>query len=166
MKIGIFYGSSTGNTESVANKIKDLLGDADIKSIADINIDELTTYDLIILGSSTWGSGELQDDWFPAAEKLSGLDLKGKKAALFGTGDQSSYSDTFVDALAILHDALQKAGADIIGAWPAEGYDYSDSQAVKDGMFVGLAIDEDNQSDLTDERINKWVSRLKENLPN
>jgi flavodoxin I len=124
----------------------------------------MTEYDVLILGSSTWGEGELQDDWYDVIDRLSGLDLKGKKVALFGTGDQKSYPDTFVDALAELKEKLAGTGAAFIGAWPVEGYDYDSSRSEEDGMFVGLALDDDNQPDKTEERIAEWVGRLKEEI--
>ena len=164
-KTGIFYGSTTGNTEAVAKKIKDLLGiDADIANISSSSIEDMMKYDNLILGSSTWGMGDIQDDWSTIINKLSKADFSGKKVALFGTGDQNAYTDTFVDAIGLLYEALENSGAEFIGAWPSEGYDHSESKAVKNGAFVGLALDEDNQSEMTDERIAKWVQNLKQNL--
>ena len=164
MKTIILYGSTTGNTKIAAEAIGKQLGIADIRSVEKVFADELTSYDIIVAGSSTWGYGEIQDDWAPLVEKIAKLDLHGKKAALFGTGDQNSYSDTFVDAIGILHDAFSAAGADIIGDWPAEGYEHTSSRAVRDGRFVGLALDEDNQAGMTDERIKAWVEQLKPEL--
>lgn len=164
-KIGIFYGSTTGNTESAAKKIKDILGvDADIANVSSSSIEDMTKYDNLILGSSTWGLGDIQDDWGTVINKLSEADFSGKKVALFGTGDQNAYTDTFVDAIGLLYEALENSGAEFIGAWPSEGYEYSDSKAERNGMFVGLALDEDNQAEMTDERIAKWVQNLKQNL--
>jgi flavodoxin I len=42
-----------------------------------------------------------------------------------------------------------------------DGYDFTESKAVKNSNFVGLTIDEDNQSDLTDERVKIWVAQIK-----
>ena len=163
MKIGIFYGSSTGNTEAVAKKIGSLL-DAEV-NIADAQTPEkLKQYDVVLLGASTWGLGDLQDDWDPLLGQLENLKLEGKKIAFFGTGDQSSYPDTFVDSLGILYEALKNSGAEFIGKWPLEGYEYSESKAEKDGSFVGLPLDEDGQSELTDDRIEKWVNTIKSQI--
>ncbi|WP_319475800.1 flavodoxin FldA [Marispirochaeta aestuarii] len=162
--IGIFYGSSTGNTEAAANIIQSRLEKADVKNIAGISsMDELTKYDLLILGSSTWGLGDLQDDWEVQINNLKKLDLSGKKVAFFGTGDQASYPDTFVDAMGILYDAAAETNASLIGAWPVDGYEHTESLAVRNGKFVGLALDEDNQADLTGERITGWVELIKKN---
>jgi flavodoxin I len=163
-KTGIFYGSSTGNTENAAEKIKGLIGGADITNIKSASVEEMKQYDNLILGSSTWGLGELQEDWEDIIIKLQQEDLSGKKVALFGTGDQESYSETFADAVGLLYEALRDSGAEIVGAWPSEGYEYSESKAEKEGMFVGLVLDEDNQADMTDDRIEEWVSGLKKDF--
>ena len=163
-KTAIFYGSTTGNTESAAHKIKDLLGDADIFSIGSASVDDMMKYDNLILGSSTWGYGDLQDDWEMVIKQLSDVDFSSKKVAFFGTGDQDAYSDTFVDAIGILYEALGHSKAKFIGEWPIEGYDYTESKAEKDGKFLGLALDDDTQAELTEERIKNWVAKLKANL--
>ena len=92
------------------------------------------------------------------------LNLKGKKAAFFGTGDQSCYSDTYVDALGILFEAIEETGAEIIGSWSTEGYTHTGSRAVKGGLFVGLALDEDNQPEKSGDRIRKWIAGIKDQL--
>ena len=162
--IGIIYGSSTGKTKSAADMIKSKLGEGDVMDVSSLSgIDELVKYDLIILGSSTWGLGDLQDDWEVQINNLKQIDLSGKKVAFFGTGDQNSYPDTFVDAMGILYEAAVETKATLIGGWPVNEYTHSGSRAVRNGEFIGLALDEDNQSDLTEERITKWVETLKRN---
>lgn len=160
METGIFYGSTTGNTESAAEKIKDLLKDATIQSISTASIEDFADYDNLIFGCSTWGYGELQDEWEYFIDKLKTASLGGKKIALFGTGDQAAYPDTFMDALGIIYEALETSGAQIIGYWPKEGYTYEASRAEIDDEFVGLVLDDDNQKNLTDERIKKWVADI------
>ncbi len=160
-KIGIFYGSTTGNTEAAAEAIKEALGDADVFAVDGDALGKMADYDVILIGSSTWGAGDLQDDWDSLEGELSGLSLSGKKVAFFGTGDQEGYSDTFVDALGILKSKLAGSGAAFIGAWPTDGYTFDESASVENGSFVGLALDEDNQSDKTAERIAQWTSALK-----
>lgn len=160
--IGIFYGSMTGHIQGVAEKIQTRFGqEADIYSIADASADTLNMYQYLLLGSSTWGIGELQDDWYDGLEKLDKVDLSNKTVALFGTGDPEGYPDSFVDAIGILYEKVIAKGATVIGFWPTEGYEYDASRAEKDGRFVGLVIDENNQSHLTEERIGKWVEELK-----
>ncbi len=163
MKIGIFYASTTGNTERVAGLIRDALQDAAevaLYNVASDDLNEMTNCDCVILGTSTWNAGELQDDW-ASHETLDGISLAGKKVALFGLGDQSGFSDTFVNGMGALADAATNAGGELIGAWPTDGYDFSESAAVRDGKFVGLAIDEDSQGDMTEDRVTQWVAQLK-----
>jgi flavodoxin I len=162
LKIAIVYGSTTGNTESAAEKVKEQIGDASLISAADVNKDILESSDLLILGASTWGIGDVQDDWAGELDVLSGASLAGKKVAIFGLGDQYSYTDSFVDGMRDLYDAAKQAGAEIIGAWPTDGYTFTAERPVLENKFVGLALDEDNESDKTDERIAKWVSQIKE----
>jgi len=163
MSIGIFYGSNGGTTESIAEDILNALGlKAELHDIADIETDKLNEYSHLIIGTSTWGEGELQDDWDDRLSEYEQLDFTGKTVAFFGVGDQEGYGENFVDGMGILHDAAVKNGATVVGDnWPTDGYDFEESIAVKDGVFVGLAIDEDNQDDLTEERIQKWTDSIK-----
>ena len=163
--IGIFYGSSTGNTKAVAEKIKSKLKNADLKDISAVSKEDISAYDIIILGASTWGLGDLQDDWEGMIDGFKALDLEGKKIAFFGTGDQEGYPDTFCDAVGLMYDAVKETKASCIGSWSPEGYSFDASKALAgDDTQIGLLIDEDNQGDLTDERIEKWVSILKEGI--
>lgn len=161
-KIGIFYGSSTGQTEMVAEKLHQLIG----KENADlINVDVATEKDLIkypflILGTPTWGVGEMQDDWEDFAELLEKADLKAKKVALFGLGDQDTYPDSFADGVGILYDKIRDRTM-IVGKWPTKGYVFHESEAVRDNNFVGLIIDQENQAAKTNERLEKWVEMLR-----
>ncbi len=163
MRVGIFYGSSGGATERVAKMIKEALDmDADLIDVAYAKAEDFDRYDKIVLGSSTWGDGDLQDDWEDFWEEFKKVDLRGKTVALFGLGDQEEYPDTFVDAMGTLYLLVLKKGANIVGTgWPTEGYDFEASTAVADGAFVGLAIDEDNQEDLTSQRVWKWAEGVK-----
>ena len=163
MKIGIYYGSTTGNAQSAAEAIRDAFAGEEVacESIADAQPDYLAGYDLLILGSSTWGDGELQDDWISFLPKMDAIDLTGRKVALFGMGDQSGWADTYADAMGILYDKVIERGATVIGSWPTDGYEHSDSQAVRDGRFVGLALDDANQSGESTGRIAAWVADLR-----
>ncbi len=160
-KIAIVYGTSTGVTESVASKIKKALGEGDIYDVARLSADQLKPYDFLILGASTTGYGDMLDDWEVFLPKFLTLDFTGKKVALFGLGDSSSYSDTFTNGMAELYKAL-KDKVEIVGSVSTEGYTYDDSESVIDGRFVGLALDEDNEFDQTDSRIAEWVKDLKQ----
>ena len=158
MKTGIFYGSTTGTTEMVAEKVGALLG-ADVMPAAEI--DKVENYDFVIFATSTWGMGDLQDDWFGALETLAGKNLSGKKVALIGVGDQVSFGDTFVDGMGTIYEEIKDKGINLVGKTSVDGYDFSGSKAVVDGEFAGLVIDENNQSELTEERIAAWVEKVR-----
>lgn len=160
MNICIVYGSTMGNTRSAAEMVQQRLG-GELIDVARLNPEPLTQADLIILGTSTWGIGELQDDWATFMPKFNSLDLTGKKAAVFGLGDQMSYSDSYVDGMGLLAHALKSRGAELIGDTSTDGYDFTHSEAVANGRFVGLALDDDNQPDQTAPRIAAWTDNVK-----
>ena len=161
--IGIFYGSSSGNTEGVAKQIQAEFGadNAQVFDVAKATKDDLEKCDNLIFGTSTWGFGELQDDFDGFMKQIEAANLSGKTVALFGCGDQESYSDTFVDGMGLVWQSLQGKGCNIVGQTSTEGYSYSNSQSDVEGKFVGLAIDENNQSDQTADRVKAWVEVLK-----
>lgn len=159
-KIAIVYGSSTGTTKSVAEKIEAAFGAADLYNAEDVSVDSLKDYDLLIFGASTEGVGDLQYDWDTLLPKVAKMDFSGKKIALFGLGDSASFSTSFAGAMGVIYKAL-KGKADVIGMVSTDGYTFDDSDAVVDDKFVGLAVDEDNEYDKTDERVNNWVAELK-----
>lgn len=161
-KIAILYGSSSGNAESVANRIKDMFdGKADVFDVGSVSIDEVKHYQYLILGSSTTGVGDLQDDWDSFLPTFSSkMDFTDKIVAIFGLGDSASFSDSFAESIFVLHDEL-KDKVKIVGEVSDEGYTYDDSLAVEDGKWLGLALDEDNEYDETEERLTKWIEQLK-----
>jgi flavodoxin I len=156
--IGIFYGSSGGNTESVAKTIAKKLSvdNNDVRDVSKAKANDLAAYDILLFGTSTWGLGDLQDDWEGFIDEVAKADLTGKKIALFGCGDSSSYPDTFCGAMGKIYQAI-KAKTTVVGFTDTAGYSSDDSEAVVNNQFVGLALDEDNESDLTEERINHWI---------
>ena len=162
--IGLIYGSDTGHTEDVVNRLVDLLGEdnIDVKEVSSTSAEDISSYDKLILATSTWGAGDLQSDWEDFAATLDGVDFNGKTVALLGLGDQDEYEDTFCNALALLYEKVK--GATIIGQTSIEGYNFKESTAVVDGKFLGLVIDEDNQDDLTDERLEKWADQIRGDL--
>ena len=166
-KTGIFYGSSTGTCEDLANQIADKMGVAasDVHSADKLSADLVKEYDLLILGTSTWGDGELQDDWYDGIKVLKSADLSFKSIALFGCGDSESYCDTLCDGMGILYEDLKDSGCSFIGnKVGTDGYSFSSSIAVVNGAFVGLALDEVNESDKTAERIDNWTAELKKHI--
>ncbi|MCM1005624.1 MAG: flavodoxin FldA [Prevotella sp.] len=160
-KTAIFYGSTSGNCEGIANKIGDALGVTDIFSASQLDAAKIAEYDNLLLGSSTWGCGDLQDDWYDGVELLKSSNLADKTVAVFGCGDSCGFSNTYCDAMGTIWQAAKEADANLIGAVSTDGYSYDDSTAVVNGNFVGLALDEDNESDKTDERIAAWVEEIK-----
>lgn len=165
-KVGLFYGSSTGITEYVADEIAAAWQAANMEPIKTINIgidedlSQLLAYDCLILGIPTWNIGQLQDDWELQFPQLDTLDFKGKKVAIFGVGDQYGYPDNFLDAVGILGDKLCERGAELVGAWYDEYYEFAESKAFVNGKFMGLGIDETYQSKLTANRVQQWVAQL------
>jgi len=167
-KILLIYWPEKGNVENVANKFlsrfeKDQLT---LFSVAKINPEILSQYNYWILGSSTAGSHVWRDAddsyrWWEFFKLLDDLDMSTKKVAFYGLGDQILYPHHFVDGLGIFKDEFQKRNAQIFGYWPTSGYKFYDSEGYEDNHFFGLALDEDQQPELTDERINKWVKQLK-----
>ena len=167
-KIGLFYGSDTGNTEEVALKIREKIGEdiVDIIDMYDATIDHFSQYTKIILGLSTWHDGELQSDWDTFFDEFKEVDFTGKTIALFGLGDQYVYCDYFIDGVGIIGEVVLKNGGNIVGKWSTEGYEYTESKAeLEKGTFLGLAIDEDNQFEQTDERIDTWIDQITKELP-
>ena len=165
-KTGIFYGSTTGTTESVARLIAEKLGvsPADVHDVSKLDAALAESYEALILGTSTWGDGELQDDWYDGIKVLKNANLSGKTIALFGCGDSESYSDTFCDGMGILFEDLKDSGCTFVGAVSDSDYTYASSVAVADGKFVGLALDDVNESDRTDARVSTWTEMLKADL--
>lgn len=157
-KTVVIFGSSTGTCEGIAEKIGAKLG-AEVVNVQDLN-DDVLAADNLLLGTSTWGAGELQDDWYDGVDTIKGADLSGKTVAIFGCGDSASYSDTFCGAMKELYDAAKEVGANVIGEVSTDGYTFDDSDAIVDGKFVGLALDDINEDDKTDERIDAWLERL------
>lgn len=164
MKAGIFYGSTMGTTKELANQIAILMNidPSDMYDVSDVSIDKVDEYDLLLLGSSTWGLGELQDDWYDFLGKLKNKDLSGKNVGLFGCGDSESYEDTFCDALAIIHCAIENSGCKFVGEYEPTDYSIKDLIINKNNKFIGLAIDDNNESDLTASRTERWISIINE----
>jgi flavodoxin I len=161
-KIGIFYGSSTGQTEKVAEKLHQLFGEdnSDVINVDMATEKDLSKYPYLILGTPTWGVGEMQDDWEDFAEIIENTDLKGKKTALFGLGDQDTYPDSFADGVGMLYKRI-KDKTQVVGKWPKAGYHFNESEALSGNHFVGLILDQENQASKTNERLEKWVEILK-----
>lgn len=165
--IGLFYGSDTGNTESVAKMIQKNLGDniVDIFDIAKSSKEDIEKYDFLIFGIPTWYYGEAQCDWDDFFPTLGEIDFTNKLVAIFGCGDQEDYAEYFCDAMGTIYQIIEPKGAVVVGNWSIAGYHFDASQAlIDDNTFVGLCIDEDRQPELTQERVNTWCKQLYEEM--
>lgn len=163
-KIGLFFGTQTGRTEDVAERIAaEIGGDLTVlHEIGTCSADDFEAYQYVIIGCPTWNIGELQADWEGFYEEdLDDVAFAGKKVAYFGLGDQIGYANNFQDAMGILEEKIASLGGTTVGYWPREGYDFDESKGLRGDRFVGLALDEDNQSELSDQRIKTWVAQLR-----
>jgi flavodoxin I len=167
-KIGLFFGPLKGSVHRVAEKVKAALGEQHVEliSVNDASISDLEKYDLIIFGISTvgketWDSNYSNTDWSKFFPNISKVDFSGKTVAIFGLGDHITYSSYFVNAIGVLAKDLLKSGANLVGKVDPSGYEFDESEALIDGMFIGLPIDEDFEPELTDERVSNWVNSIK-----
>ncbi|UTW46585.1 flavodoxin FldB [bacterium SCSIO 12696] len=163
-KIGLFYGSSTCYTEMTAEKIQRILGadQVDVFNIADEPIATMADYQHLILGIPTWDFGELQEDWENYWDDIDDVDFSGKGVAIYGQGDQVGYAEWFLDAVGFLWAKVVNLGAHAVGYWPVDGYNFEQSKALtKDGThFVGLALDDENEFDLSEQRLQRWCQQV------
>lgn len=169
VKALVVYGTMFGATELVAEKVSQALAaefgvDVACRDAGWLDFAELADVDLLVIGSCTWNIGQLPSDWELRLDDLGALDLHGKAVALFGTGDRRGYPDTFLDALDTIAQALEPTGATLIGEWSTAGYVFTGSLALRGDNFVGLALDEDNDADLTDARVAAWCAQLRHEL--
>ena len=163
MKAKIIYGSDTGNTEVIAEELVKLLGEHEVLTVDELEESDWEGNELYILGIPTWYDGELQSDWEDYLDDFQKIDFTGKTVAVFGLGDQVGYAEWFCDGVGILADIVEKNGGKVIGNWSTDGYEFESSKAVMNtnNTFFGLCLDEDNQPELTQERLKKWVEQLK-----
>lgn len=167
-KIGIFFGPLKGSVHRVAEKVKTAIGEqhVDMIPVNNAGAADLESYDRIIFGISTvgketWDSNYSNTDWSKFFPNISKIDFSGKTVAIFGLGDHITYSGYFVNAVGVLAKELLKKGAKIVGEVDPSGYEFDDSEALIDGKFIGLPVDEDFEPELTDERVNNWVNSIK-----
>jgi len=164
MEIKIIYGSDTGNTEDVTNMLVNLLDNTEVVTVEDLEPKDWKSHEYYLLGIPTWYDGELQSDWEDYFEEFKTIDFTGKTVAIFGLGDQLGYDEWFCDGVGILAEVILKNGGRVIGYTDKdESYDFDTTpkSIIKDDVFYGLCIDEDNQGELTQERLSKWVEQIK-----
>ena len=164
--IALFYGSETGVTDDITRDFVSLWEQdtLDIMEIADATVIDFNKYEKLIFALSTWYDGDLQSDWEDFSDDFKTIDFTNKTVAIFGLGDQVAYAEYFVDGIGILAKEVLKNGGKMIGYWPTKGYQHTESVAMLEEnseLFYGLPIDEDNESQLTDERLVSWISQIK-----
>eukprot|EP00958_Prasinococcus_capsulatus_P007257 scaffold674_cov371-Prasinococcus_capsulatus_cf.AAC.15 len=170
-KVAIFYTTGTKTTEATSWKLRDELAAngfeaSDPRLIRTADPSDLSSCDLLVLGTPSylWGTASVSALDFdtltpPLADPV---DLKGKPVAIFGTGDQVGYPQFFADGMGLVWNKMAARGAKLVGQWPTDSYTFEDSKALLDGKFIGMVIDDLNQPEQTDERIQTWVAQLKE----
>lgn len=164
-KIGLFYATKADKTSWVAKKIQEAFGqEAEAIGVEDALQSDFEAYDRLIVGASTWFDGELPTYWDELLPELEPLNLKGKKIALFGLGDEVNYPDNFADGLGILAELFEAAGATLVGFTSTEGYTFRKSRARRTDQWCGLVVDLDNHSEQAEERINAWCKQVKAEL--
>jgi len=167
--VGLFYGTQTGRTETVAGTIADV-ADLEATDISEVSASDLAGYDGLIVGAPTWHTGADEQrsgtTWDDYLDDIKGLDLCGKPVAVFGVGDSMGYGDNFCDAIEELHSTFAAAGAKMLGYVADGDYSHTESKSVSGGKFLGLPLDEDNEDDKTESRVDAWVKQLQsEGMP-
>lgn len=162
----LMYWPTGGNVEYSAKLIKEKIEDLEIKSIDQVSVEDLKSHDQYIIGcstvgSATWDSTDNNDPWLQFLKELDEVGITHKTVAIFGLGDQIRWPKHYVDGMAIIYEEVKKRGAKLIGRWPIEGYDHEESEAQEGDFFIGLALDQDQQPELSEGRIEKWVAQIK-----
>ncbi len=171
MSVGIYFATTTGKTEDIAERIHGMLSGTEVpKDLADVDdVIEFCSHESIICGVPTWNTGADSERsgtaWDSMLEEISELSLNEKKVAIFGLGDSSTYTENFCDAMEELHSHFLKAGATMVGYVDKSSYTFEESKSVIGDSFCGLPLDEDSESDMTDERILNWCTQLKSEIP-
>jgi flavodoxin I len=167
--VGLFFSTQTGNTETAAGVIGEKTG-LEATDLGEVSAEDLAGYDGLIIGAPTWNTGAdeyrtgtTMDDYL---DEIRGLAMSGKPVAVFGCGDSQGYGDNFCDAIEEMHGAFKEAGAKMVGYVDSSAYQHEESKSDVDGKFLGLPLDQDNEDDMTEERVDAWVSQLKsEGMP-
>ncbi|MCF8368997.1 MAG: flavodoxin domain-containing protein [Bacteroidales bacterium] len=170
-KVLLVFWPREGNVEVVADKMLSRFNNSMIKKITvtDVTVNDLKAYDNWIVGGSTVGSHVWEDaddsnKWFEFFKLLDTVDLKNKVVAFYGLGDQILYPHHFVDGLGVFQEEFEKREVKIIGQTPTEAYNFEDSDGQRDGLFYGLALNEDHEAELTDERLDRWFEQIKKDF--
>ena len=163
-KIGLFWGSTSGNTEIAVEFIEEYLQgegfEIDSYNIADDDIEKILEYDNLIIGCPTWNIGELQDDWDSVFDDYEELDFSGKTAGFFGCGDQVGYPDNFLDAIGMLGKTFMEKGGKLVGRCSRDDYDFRDSICLDGDDLLGLGLDYDNEEEKCEDQMTSWLDKI------
>jgi len=174
--VGIVFGTSTGSTGTVADLIFEAFGPdvaaepVDVDTLDEGQLGEVfLQHDALVVGTPTWNTGAdtersgtgWDELYYGPLPKIQD-ELRGKKVAVFGLGDQSSYGENYADATGELFDVFEGMGCQMLGSWPQDGYEHEASKAIRGDKFCGLLLDMVNQEEMTEERVQRWVQQLKE----
>lgn len=162
----LMYWPKEGNVEFCAKLIAKEYQDIEIKSIDEVKLDDIKNHPQLIIGcstvgSETWSNVDNSDPWSAFMKQIEDVNMADKSVALFGLGDQIRWPKHYVDGMAVLHEQISSKGAKMVGKWSVEGYDHEESEAQEGDYFLGLALDEDHQPELSEDRIEKWVKQIK-----
>ncbi|MBW7847321.1 MAG: flavodoxin [Bacteroidales bacterium] len=167
----LLYWAPGGNVEEVAKLIRDAIGSEKVEfcDVASFDLSRIDDFENFIIGNSTigadvWMDASNDNKWNEFFVKTENVNLSGKKVAAFGLGNQILYPENFVDSLGYLKNEVEKRGGHLVGKWPVEGYEFTDSMGAENGYFFGLALDHDNEYDLTEKRVKAWVELLKKEM--
>lgn len=167
-KIAIAWGSTTGRTEEAAEQLAELISDLapTMLDVETATVEDMAPYDVLLIGVPTWDIGELQYDWSVRYPDLDGHDFSGVKVAFFGAGDSYGYPDNFLDAFGIMWEKYGELGAELIGTWPTDDYEFDASKALIDGgsKFVGLGLDESDDDETVAARLSAWAEQLRREI--
>ncbi|MCS5422043.1 MULTISPECIES: flavodoxin [Psychrilyobacter] len=160
-KIGLFYGTTGGRTTGVVDEFDfNLRDDVEIFDVAN-GIEKIKEFENLILVTPSYGFGELEAHWEAVIEDFKKIDLSGKTLALVGLGSQTTFGESFVGALEVLYKIIIKNGGKVIGLTSTDGYHFEECEAIVEGKFMGLVLDEENQDDMTPDRIYEWLEVIK-----
>jgi flavodoxin I len=162
-KTAVIYSYNTQKSKKVAEKVIAAFGENEVEAInaEELSKEVLENFDTFIVSAPTWFDGELPNYWDEFVPDLEEMDLSDKKFAIFGLGDQKGYPENYCDAIGLLAEILEECGAKLVGQTSIEGYTYESSRAQRGNIFVGLALDQENQARLTNDRVKKWVEQFK-----
>ena len=168
-KTAIFYSPEGGNVNGVAIQLGEMIGTdkVDVIPVKELEAEDVNNYNKIILVGSTvgadhWNNETIVDEWIAFFTKIIDISFENKMVAIVGLGNSFIYPSHFVDGMADLYERLTKLNAKVLGKVEKKGYDFTESEALDDdGFFCGLPIDEDNEEELTAERLENWIALLK-----